>query len=94
MNAVEADYELMEPAKRKESVVNVKDQVQREEAGQPLQLRKDFRETAFFYPDVMTDKNGEIILKFTMPEALTRWKFMGLAYSKDLKKQPKSKRKS
>lgn len=51
----------------------------------PPATRTDFRETAFFFPDLLTDKDGSVILKFTMPDALTRWKFMGLAHTKDLK---------
>ncbi len=50
-----------------------------------INIRKNFNETAFFYPDLQTDKNGNIILKFTSPEALTRWKFMALAHTKDLR---------
>jgi len=49
-----------------------------------VQVRKDFRETAFFFPDLLTDPNGDVILRFTAPEALTRWKLMCLAYTKDL----------
>lgn len=52
---------------------------------QPVKIRSDFRETAFFYPDLKTNEKGELIFSFTMPEALTRWKMMGLAYTKDLK---------
>ncbi|MDQ3100784.1 MAG: hypothetical protein M3R08_05315, partial [Bacteroidota bacterium] len=48
-------------------------------------VRSDFRETAFFFPDLLTDKDGSVILKFTMPDALTRWKFLALAHTKDLK---------
>ncbi|HMN04515.1 MAG TPA: alpha-2-macroglobulin family protein [Flavobacteriales bacterium] len=57
-----------------------------EEAGpsQPV-TRTDFRETAFFLPDLLTDRDGSVILRFTMPEALTRWKVMGLAHTTDLK---------
>jgi uncharacterized protein YfaS (alpha-2-macroglobulin family) len=51
----------------------------------PIQIRKNLNETAFFYPQLATNENGEIILKFKAPEALTRWKMMGLAYTKDLK---------
>lgn len=47
--------------------------------------RTDFRETAFFLPDLLTDKTGSVILRFTMPEALTRWKLLGLAHTTDLK---------
>ena len=49
------------------------------------EIRRNFNETAFFYPNLQTNKNGDIIIKFTAPESLTRWKFMGLAHSKDLK---------
>jgi len=52
---------------------------------QPAKIRKDFNETAFFYPDLRTDKNGDVSFTFTMPDALTRWNLMLLAYSKDLK---------
>jgi uncharacterized protein YfaS (alpha-2-macroglobulin family) len=52
---------------------------------QPIQIRQNLNETAFFYPQLATNENGEIILKFKAPEALTRWRMMGLAYTKDLK---------
>ena len=48
-------------------------------------IRKNFNETAFFYPNLTTDKNGDATFTFTMPDALTRWKFRMLAYDKDLK---------
>ncbi|MBK6831142.1 MAG: hypothetical protein IPG92_10580 [Flavobacteriales bacterium] len=47
-------------------------------------LRTDFRETAFFFPDLLTDRDGNVVLRFTMPDALTRWNFMGLAHTKEL----------
>jgi hypothetical protein len=47
--------------------------------------RTDFRETAFFLPDLLTDTDGSVILRFTMPDVLTRWKLMGLAHTTDLK---------
>jgi uncharacterized protein YfaS (alpha-2-macroglobulin family) len=50
-----------------------------------IKIRKNFNETAFFYPHLETDKNGEIIINFTIPEALTRWKMLGFAHTKDLK---------
>ena len=51
----------------------------------PARVRSDFNETAFFYPDLRTDKNGDATFTFTMPDALTRWNLQLLAYSKDLK---------
>ena len=49
-----------------------------------IQIRKNFNETAFFFPDLRTDTNGNIQFSFTMPEALTQWKLMTLAHTKDL----------
>lgn len=49
-----------------------------------LQVRKNFNETAFFLPDLRTDSEGNIEFSFTMPEALTRWKFQALSHTKDL----------
>lgn len=54
-----------------------------EQIEQPA-IRKDFRETAFFFPDLKTDAEGNIVLNFTMPEALTRWKMMGFAHTQDM----------
>ncbi len=42
-----------------------------------IQIRKNLNETAFFYPQLATNENGEVVLKFKAPEALTRWKMMG-----------------
>jgi len=51
---------------------------------QGLQIRRDFRETAFFYPSLVTDSAGNISLSFTAPESLTRWKFRGFAHNTQL----------
>ncbi|WP_276481891.1 alpha-2-macroglobulin family protein [Paraflavitalea pollutisoli] len=50
----------------------------------PIQARKNFNETAFFFPDLQTDADGNITFSFTMPEALTEWKWMSLAHTKEL----------
>jgi hypothetical protein len=49
-----------------------------------ISLRKNFSETAFFFPDLRTDSSGDVEFSFTMPEALTEWKWMLLAHTKDL----------
>ena len=49
-----------------------------------LAVRSNFNETAFFHPQLTTDANGEIKIKFTMPESLTTWRFLGLAHTEDL----------
>ncbi len=50
----------------------------------PVQVRKNFNETAFFFPDLKTDAEGNIEFSFTMPEALTQWKLMVLPHTKDM----------
>lgn len=52
------------------------------EALTQVQTRKNFQETAFFYPNLKTNKKGEIQFDFTTPEALTTWKFRLLAHNK------------
>ncbi|MEP7164206.1 MAG: alpha-2-macroglobulin family protein [Ferruginibacter sp.] len=49
-----------------------------------VQIRKNFNETAFFFPSLLTDENGNVEFSFTIPEALTEWKMMTLAHSKEL----------
>ncbi|MFN2438027.1 MAG: alpha-2-macroglobulin family protein, partial [Chitinophagaceae bacterium] len=49
-----------------------------------IQIRKNFNETAFFFPDLRTDKEGDIEFSFTLPEALTRWKFQAFSHTKEL----------
>ncbi len=50
----------------------------------PFAPRKNLNETVFFFPELRTDADGNILVKFTMNEALTRWKFRALAHTKDL----------
>lgn len=52
---------------------------------QPAKIRTDLEETAFFFPELKTNEAGDVLIKFKMKEALTRWKFLGLAHTKDLK---------
>ena len=49
-----------------------------------VQIRENLNETAFFYPQLTTDSAGVIVLKFTLPESLTTWRFMGLAHTQDM----------
>jgi hypothetical protein len=53
-------------------------------SGDPIQARKVFTETAFFLPNLTTDKDGNIEFSFNMPESLTKWKWMSFAHTKDL----------
>ncbi|MEL6558875.1 MAG: alpha-2-macroglobulin family protein [Bacteroidota bacterium] len=49
-----------------------------------VKVRTNFNETAFFYPNLKTNEKGEIVIDFTIPEALTTWKMLGFAHTKDL----------
>ena len=50
-----------------------------------IPLRANFNETAFFFPNLYTDENGELTISFKIPESLTKWKMLGFAHTKDLK---------
>ncbi|WP_255498717.1 alpha-2-macroglobulin [Dysgonomonas sp. ZJ709] len=47
------------------------------------QIRKNFNETAFFYPQLLTNKKGETLISFTVPDSNTSWRFRILAHDKD-----------
>ena len=55
------------------------------EQQQPIpQIRTNFNETAFFYPQLRTDRDGNVRISFTVPESLTRWNVNMLAHTRDL----------
>lgn len=49
-----------------------------------VSIRENLNETAFFYPTLRTDSNGRISMKFTLPESITTWKFIGLAHDRNI----------
>ena len=49
-----------------------------------IQIRENFAETAFFYPQLRTNEKGEVSISFVLPESLTRWTFMGLAHTRNV----------
>ena len=58
------------------------------DAGQFLdkvQVRENMNETAFFYPALESDNNGNVAIRFILPESVTTWKFMGLAHDKEMR---------
>lgn len=55
-----------------------------DEAAAGVQLRENLNETAFFYPALQTDAKGNVSVKFTLPESVTTWRFMGLAHDKEM----------
>ena len=66
---VEDDEEVVEAPKAQEEV-------------EPS-LRENFNETAFFFPDLRTEADGSSTFTFILPDAITRWKLMMIAYTKD-----------
>lgn len=92
MRKSEVVNESISPTKVNEKVVK-EDTEQKEEIGISnnekekaiIPLRKNFNETAFFYPNLKTDSLGNVIFSFDTPDALTEWKILMLAYTDDLK---------
>ena len=66
-----------------DEIAAIEQQDQKPEA--ELTLRENFNETAFFFPQLRTNADGSATFSFTMPDALTRWRLMLLAYTKDRK---------
>ena len=50
-----------------------------------VQVRENLNETAFFYPALESDNNGNVAIRFTLPESVTTWKFIGLAHDKEMR---------
>jgi len=81
-----ADEEMVEITKQEESY-GLEDQGTKPEEKVETEptLRENFNETAFFFPQLRTNKDGSATFSFTMPDALTRWRLMLLSYTKDRK---------
>ncbi len=62
-----------------EEVVNTAETLQPD-----ADLRTNFAETAFFYPQLRTNERGEVVVVFTLPQSLTRWNFRGYTHTKDM----------
>ncbi|MEG1546214.1 MAG: alpha-2-macroglobulin family protein, partial [Bacteroides sp.] len=71
----------MKPTKQ---VALAYDSAQKTEDAAPVTIRKNFEETAFFYPQLRTNEQGQIAFSFTMPQSLTSWQFYGLATTKEM----------
>lgn len=75
----DAGFEVVENA-----VVSVAESAVAVETEPYVPLRENFAETAFFYPDLRTDSAGAAHIVFTVPDALTEWKFMGFAHTQGM----------
>ncbi len=63
---------------------SLKKETEKDEAKESPQLRENLNETVFFYPTLQSDANGVVSMKFTLPESLTTWRFMGIAHDQDM----------
>ena len=80
-----ADAEEMVEITKQEMPYEAGGQEQKPKEPAEPTLRENFNETAFFFPQLRTNKDGSATFSFTMPDALTRWRLMLLAYTKDRK---------
>ena len=80
-----ADAEEMVEITKQESVAPKLDKGEKKEEPVEPTLRENFNETAFFFPQLRTNADGSATFSFTMPDALTRWRLMLMAYTKDRK---------
>ena len=78
------DEEMVEIAKQEMPYESGDNGEKSKEPAEPT-LRENFNETAFFFPQLRTNKDGSATFSFTMPDALTRWRLMLMAYTKDRK---------
>ena len=60
------------------------DATDEESKQEEVQVRENLQETAFCYPTLQTDQEGQVVLKFTLPECLTTWRFMGISNTVDM----------
>jgi len=54
---------------------------QKMKENKPIEVRRDFRETAWFNAHLETDESGRAEVRFNLPESVTEWKFMALAHT-------------
>lgn len=78
------EEKLMAKSNNSDMAENADESNDEQTAGSDVQLRENLNETAFFYPALQTDKEGNATLKFTLPESITTWKFLGLAHTKKM----------
>ncbi len=85
-------FGLMDKAQDNEEMIKatsangIKSQDGDKKENNKIDIRTNFAETAFFYPDLKTNEKGEFVISFEVPESLTKWKFMGLAHTQNLMK--------
>ncbi len=82
LDGVQMDKSMPQKDELDQHALQISDK--KEEKDKPVLIRKNLKETVFFYPQLHTDEDGTVEIRFTMNEALTKWKFMTFAHTKDL----------
>ncbi|MCD8167118.1 MAG: MG2 domain-containing protein [Bacteroides sp.] len=77
VNSMEPSGEAVEVSFEEEAISDDSDAIS-------ITPRQDFSETAFFYPHLLTNEKGEVVIAFTLPESLTEWSFQGYAHTRDM----------
>ena len=85
-SALEGAAPVNRPVMREVVVESEADEGAEDETAETISvpMRENFQETAFFMPQLRTDKNGQVAIAFTLPESLTRWNLMGVAHTADM----------
>ena len=78
---IRKDFEVLANDAKEDSEAEAEAQAKSEES---VQLRENLQETAFFYPALYADNNGNVNISFTLPESVTTWNFRGFAHDKDM----------
>lgn len=81
---VEDEVVMMEDKAVVEEAPAMESEEEAADSGVTDQARQNLNETAFFYPQLIADSTGVVTMKFTLPECLTTWRFMGVAHTKNM----------
>lgn len=79
--------EAAAPAKEETKLYDIVDRRSsdtQENTTKEVTLRENMQETAFFYPNLLTDNKGQVSIRFTLPESVTTWRLLGLAHDKEM----------
>ncbi|MBM6993710.1 MAG: alpha-2-macroglobulin [Prevotella sp.] len=78
------EVELQAKPMMAKDVAGDADDASSEQGNGDVQVRENLNETAFFYPALTSDAQGNVAIKFTLPESVTTWHFMGLAHDEEI----------
>ena len=81
---MDGSYDQTSEVKKSENTEVTDQQYGKNSQNRPVQLRENFNETAFFFPALLADSQGNVKIKFTLPESVTTWHFMGLAHNEQV----------